>query len=230
MNKRWSGVILLVVFLLAAVALTIVFRQVLREHVVLPLVEFWQNLQEFYHGLSPEMVWAAFLALAYFFTILSFPRLTSQIPMPFVPKEKERYQIFAEVRPDQEREGRLVFWVKEVGRLYIDRMQTRLSVLELKKLVLETVAYREGGGLREAELWLEENQKSVPPEVMGLLHVRPLPRADTGCNFLTRLWMRLQIWLRSVETPVEVPTEEKIAIILQYLEQHKEVKHDHRNI
>lgn len=230
MNKRWSGVILVVVFLLAAVALTIVFRQALREQVVQPLVEFWQTLQDFYHSLSPEMVWAAFLALAYFFTILSFPRLTAQMPTPFVAREKERYQIFAEVKPEQEREGRLVFWVKEVGRLYTDRLQTRLSVLELKRLVLETIAYREGGGLRDAELWLEENQKSVPPEVMGLLHVRPLPRADTGCNPLTYFWRRLQVWLRTVESPVEMPTQERIAIILKYLEQHKEVEHDHRNI
>lgn len=232
MSKRWFAVILLVIFLLGVAALTLVFRQALREYVVLPLVLFWQKLERFYQSLSPDMVWAGFLVLAYFFTVLSFPRLQSVLTRPlFGSQSKQRYQLFAEAKPDQEHPGRLVFWVNEVGRMYRDHMCTRLSVLELKKLVLGTIAFRESmDGMYEAERWLEEYQQRVPPAVMELLHVKPLVRTDKGCNPLAALWMRLQIWLRDVETPVEETPSEKIAIILKYLEQDKEVKHDHRTI
>lgn len=231
MSKRWAAIILAVIFMAAVVALTTVFRNPLQEHVVQPLVESWNSLRNFYRKLSPEIIWAAFLALAYFFTILSMPRQQSAVTALFSSGEKVNHVLFAEVTPDQEPDGRLSFWVEEVGRLYRDHMQTRLSVLELKRLVLESIAYREGfNSMHEAEGWLEENKRTVPPEVMELLHVRPMVRKETGCNPLTQLWMRLQIWQREAAAPVEITPSQKIAVIIKYLEQFKEVEHDRRNI
>ncbi len=231
MSKRWAAILLAVVFIAAVVALTIVFREALQERVVQPLVEAWNNLRNSYRKMSPEIIWAAFMAVAYFFTILTMPRQQSAITALFASREKINHVLFAEVKPDQEPDGRLSFWVQEVGRLYRDRMQTRLSVLELKRLVLETIAHRESfSSMHEAEAWLEENKRGVPPEVMGLLHVRRLVRQEKGCNPLAQLWMRLQIGQREAEAPVEIAPSQKIAIILKYLEQLKEVEHDRRNI
>ena len=214
MRKR--GWLLFGLFFILGLFLTLViFRDELRQYLVEPLVYLIQYVQRTWMSLDPDALWGLFVITAYILILMSFPpmRRSRRTVDPFVVRASG---------------GRLDFWITEVQQLHRQPTPTKYSLLELKKLTLAVVAFRQHCSLREAELWLEENAQNLPPEVCTLLHYQaagPAPRSHHRLARWLRQWLSFD-FVRSA--PAALPAGRQVEVILQFLEGQMEVMHDSR--
>lgn len=209
---------ILILPLLAFIGLTLAFlfpyRQMIEERVAAPLAKLLQHFQELWIGLDGDMVWAFFILMVYVAILLTFPT-TRNAPQGGPPENGDQP------------ENRLEFWHYQVQRLAKARGFSRLSVVELRKLVLDVIAFREQLNTRqEAEYWLTTHEGQIPSEVLALFDKKMPSRMEqaggSGLQASRRLWP----WKKA--RPVsQRQSEEKLMAILQFLEDQFESTHDY---
>ncbi|MBN2149013.1 MAG: hypothetical protein JW726_16630 [Anaerolineales bacterium] len=232
MKKRAFWIYLAIVFIASLLILSLVFRDEVTVWLVVPALRAYDNIRRVVHSNSQE-IWGLFIALLYFLILMSLPQQQNMLRSilradgkgrSYMPPGMTSYRVEAE-------SGRLTFWHHEVRRLHHQPFLTRFSVVELRKLVLDTVAFREGCSRHEAELWLEENEKAVPEAVMMLLHIQPGSQLRLTADPLSRLWRMIREFLLGVRTETTgLTNQQKIDQIIQFLEIQKEIVHDDRII
>ena len=203
--KRRFQLLLLLSFVGLALAFMFPYRQLIEENIAAPLAPALHYMERLWRSLDGDMVWAFFILMVYLFILLAFPSARNAPPEP-PEKTSARY------------ENRLEFWRYQVRRLVNARELSRLSVVELRKLVLDIIAFREQLDTRqEAEQWLMTHQLGIPPELLALFD-RGMPSRSPqagGRGALT--WLR--IWHWKYPRPAQWPqSEEKLLAILQFLE------------
>lgn len=201
--KIWLMLFFIITFAGLAVASTFLFRGILRDQVVLPLLEVIYIIRRFISSLNRDLVWSFFLLLMFAGMMLTLPSLGRKPPPAGVYSDK------------RSRSGRLLHWLSEVRELQSGKYITRYTTLELKKLLINTVAFRQQCSLRQAELWLSnpENQRRIPLEVHQLLQA-----GHPGQSESNTIWQKLKAWL--LRYPSLPKTAANIAIepILSFLE------------
>lgn len=201
--KLWLALVFLVIFICLTVAATTVFRELVRDQLVIPLLGVLELLRRLVGAIDSDLIWGVFIVVIYVWVLLSLPSLGRTAPKTGVYSDK------------RSRTGRLQHWLHEVHEMQSQSHLTRFVTLELKKLILNTVAFREQCSLRQAEQWLDapENQRQIPPEVRQLLHAEP-----AGQTRPNSLWQMLKFWL--LRYPTLPQTSEKIDLepILLFLE------------
>ena len=193
----------LVTFACLTVAATTVFREFVRHQLVIPLLDTFHNLRRLIEAVDSDLIWGVFILAIYAWMLVSLPSLGRPSP---------KTGIYADKRS---RSGRLKHWLHEVHVMQSERHFTRYATLELKKLILNTVAFRQQCSLRQAEQWLDapENQRQIPREVRQLLHAEPPGQAQPSS-----FWQALKF--RLLRYPSLPQTNEKIDLepILRFLE------------
>jgi hypothetical protein len=221
MRQRLIWILLAVIFLILAIVFVFIFREPIRDYVVAPLVRFYWHVQRIWRSQEPDVIWGAFLMGMILVMMVTFPPVQRFLDSTlFKNAERTRDPLRRYTDPAHAAQrGRLDFWVSEVEQIYLSRAANRFVVIELKKLILDQIAFREHFPTRQqAEWWLDENPERVPEAVWLLFHPEPQtsPRIKGG-----RL-RKLKAWLRSLVIPppeqVPVATARNIDAIIGYLE------------
>jgi hypothetical protein len=209
---------ILLFFLVLFVGLTLAFvypyRQLIKETLAEPLTYSLWYLQKVWKSLDSDIIWGSFILIIYVLILLTFPTFRN------FPQRSAQVTMI-------NRGSRLEFWLYELRRLVRRQEFSRFSVIELKKLVLDVIAFQEQFGTRqEAENWLMTHEQNVPPEVLTLFDKKTSSRADhTGWSRIP-MWRRLWPWKNSHSAPQQ-QNEESIKAIIQFLEYQFEMHHDH---
>lgn len=209
---------LLIFFLVLLVGLTLAFvfpyRQLIKDTLAEPLSYYLWYLQRVWRSLDSDLIWGFFILVVYVLILMTFPAFRN---IPQTPVQEKMVN----------QGSRLEFWLYEVRRLLRRQEISRFSVVELKKLILDVIAFREQFDTRqEAEQWLMTQAQNVPPEVLALFERKINSRADQPGWSLIRIWRSL--WpLKNSHSEPAPRNKEKISVIIQFLENQFEMQHDH---
>jgi hypothetical protein len=214
MIRRSILICLLVLFMGLTLAFVFPYRQLIKGTLAEPLTYSLWYLQKVWKSLDSDIIWGFFILIIYVLILLTFPTFRN---LPQRPAQEKMIN----------QGSRLEFWLYEVRRLVRRQEFSRFSVIELKKLVLDVIAFREQFDTRqEAENWLMTHEQNVPPEVLTLFDKKTSSRADhTGWSRIP-MWRRLWPWKNSHSAPQQ-QNEESIKAIIQFLEYQFEMHHDH---
>lgn len=233
MRQRLTWILLGVIFLILAVAFVFTFREPIRDYVVAPLVRLYWNAQRIWRSQEPDVIWGAFLLGMVLVMMMTFPPMQQFLDSTLFKKsERTMDPLRRYVDPAQTTQGgRLEFWVREVEQIYRSRAANRFTVIELKKLILDQIAFREHFSTRqEAEWWLEDHPQRVPEEVWLLFHPQPQLASRTKGGRLHKIKSFAKSLVLFLGAPpdeqVPVATARNIDAILAYLERPAEILED----
>ena len=221
MNKRLLLITFLVIFSGLALAATLIFREQVRDQVVVPLLQSMHTLRQMWRSIDSDKIWGIFVLALLVVMLLSLPSLQGLAPLP---PDKLHYS----------RSGRLSHWLIETQQLNSGQSITRYSMLELKKLVLNVVAFRQQCSLREAEGWLQasENRRYVPEQIFMLFRKGPETQILVADGLLAQFWQMVKTRLLGYPTIPSTAAAPSIKTdlepIIQFLEAQLEVAHDQR--
>jgi hypothetical protein len=203
-----------VLFVGLTLAFLFPYRQLIKDTLAEPLAYYLWYLQRMWKSLDADIIWGFFILIIYALILMIFPTFRN-FPQSSAPEKTVNQG------------SRLEFWLYEVQRLVSQPEFNRFSLVELKKLVLDVIAFREQFETRqEAEQWLMTQAQNVPPEVLALFERKINSRADQpGWSFM-RIWRSLWPWNNSSSVPPP-RNKEKISVIIQFLENQFEMQHDH---
>ncbi len=208
-----------------------VFRQELRTFLVEPIMNAFWKARQTWMGLEPEMVWGFFILIVILFILFAFPPVQRILESPFFKTIQGNKRFVQSDQNSQPRslEGRLEFWLREVRQIYMEKYLARLVVVEIKKLILDQVAFRQRYPTRqEAERWLRENEADLPEEIWFLFNPKPPPESgwmSTSGRMSTLFGLG---WLKrrfSIKQEAALPANaQNLDKIIQYLERKPEDK------
>jgi hypothetical protein len=201
--KTWLILAFLLIFLGLAAAATTIFREFVRDQLVIPLLDALHYLRQFVEAIDSDLVWGIFILIIFAWMLLSLPSLGRSALKTGIYSDKHS------------RSGRLEHWLREVRVLQNERHFTRYATLELKKLILSTVAFRQQCSLRQAEQWLDapENQRRIPSEIKLLLHAEPANQTRPNT-----IWQALKFRLLGYPTLPQTSDKIDLEPILRFLE------------
>ena len=209
---------ILLFFLVLFVGLTVAFvfpyRQLIKDTLAEPLSYYLWYLQKVWKSLDSDIIWGFFILVVYVLILMTFPTFRN------ISQRSVQEKIINQG-------SRLEFWLYEVRRLIRRQEFSRFSVIELKKLVLDVIAFREQFDTRqEAELWLMDHKENIPPQVAALFDRKTFSEAEaTGWSGI-QMWRRLWQW-KNLRSAPQHQNEESVKAIIQFLENQFEMHHDH---
>lgn len=205
-------------FLFFFVLVLFVFRDFIREGVVVPvLYVLWLG------GLVVNSVSQIYYIFALFILgiILAVASLRYLLAGFQLPSEK---------LPSLDEPSRYRFWLRRSQRLSSSGFFLSSLGMELRRLVLMVLAYQEHRDMWELEREIVEKQFDVPPDVHALIAQRQLGEAPaTEPGVWNRLLVRFFKAFRLPESSSDGLVERRVENIVAYLEKRLEVKHDRRD-
>jgi hypothetical protein len=226
MKRWWIAVLFTMLFLVLTFTFVFGLRLWLRDHLAAPLQAILMRMQILWRGQDPDMVWAIFLLLMVFLILYSFPPVMQSIDQALQKRRVSTQQGPALVdlaKTDSSsltrQQGRLEFWLVEIDQIYRTQPVVRLAVIELKKLILEIIAFQQELESRtQAERWLEANVDKIPVELYQVFHP-PSPKVKGR-----HPWY--QFWKNLMSSPIfnQNITPQQLEVIIEYLEGHTQRK------
>jgi hypothetical protein len=163
MNQRSRSFFLLailVVFVLAFVAITVIYRGELRAGIVQPFQQWLFNLRNGWLSMDADFRWSVFIVLLAVLLLISFPA-------PGLAGDQRKPPALKTLA------GRIGFWQAELRNLLGRGYVNRVTVFELRRLVLEVVSFRRRSTPEDAEEWLlaqlAANAEEIPPALRWLV-------------------------------------------------------------
>jgi hypothetical protein len=224
-------VVLILVFLLFAI-FSIVFvtqlRDVLREEVVEPIIGLYLRVRMVWRSLRSDVVWSFFWLFCVLLAVLIFPSVQQQLERTLARPAgsfRSRSRLQSSSIPSLNHFNRLDFWRVEIQQMYVHRFLARFTVIELKKLILEEIAFRENLETRhQAERWLLENPDRVPPAVLKLFNDEIYDLSGSSARRSSWLYRLLVNWGWLTPDISPVAMDRSLEAILAYLEKKPEAK------
>lgn len=213
-NRR-STWLLLGIFLLISFLLTWLFRPVLREFIVPPLLAAYAQIQAQVHSIEPGILWGGFILIIYTLTLATFPPISSVLSPTTQPHSEAST-------------GRLGYWFLLMHWHYRESHLMRYTLLDLKKLAREVVAFRLQCSSEAAESWIRANSQSLPDEINWLFQPQQPLHIETIPEPRQTFWQNLVNLILGPASPyAEHPSQTsalssaeqaRIAAIIQYFE------------
>jgi hypothetical protein len=222
LKRRLPFFILLALFLVLVLVFVILFRQSVRDFLTIPVVYLYWRLKNLWLSLDPDLIWGTFILLAFIFVLITFPSFHWMIDRIVVKRKIGgwRSSIWKPTDGLEKSGERLGFWYWEVRQLSLDPYLARFSVLEVKKLLLEVVAFRQRLDSRyAAEKWIKTTEEEIPEFIRQLFDARSGRMNTTETEPADGLINRILSWLRP--QPAVVPTaanDPHLEDIIHYIE------------
>lgn len=225
-QTRLRVLLVVVLFIVASVVFATLFRDAIREVVVEPMIGLIIQARMVWRSLRSDVVWGFFWLVCILLAILIFPSVQQQLERSLArPADsfRSRVTIQSPTVPASSQISRLAFWTVEVKQMYEHRFLARFTVMELKKLVLEEIAFREKYETRhQAERWLLENPDRVPVAVQQLFNGEIHSPTVTTPRRVGWLYRLLLSWGWIVPDVSPVTIDRNLDAILAYLERKPE--------
>lgn len=226
-QRRIWIVLAVVVFIVISIIMATVLRDVIRQAVVEPILKVYLQMQMAWRSLRSDVVWGFFILISILLAVLIFPTVQQQLERSFARTSdalRKRGHLRSPNYASRSQLSRVAFWNDEVQQMYDHRFLTRFTVIELKKLVLDHIAFKEKCETRhQAERWLLENPDRVPQAVLELftgdIH-KPTHLPGKQSGWLVRLLLSWG-WITPDVSPVSI--DRNLDAILAYLERKPEV-------
>lgn len=214
-SLKWLQFLIAFVVFIAVLGLAILYQDQLKEAVLVPMLYILWVGELVFNSFDQQCIWLLALVIALVLS-LSFSRRTKE---PVEDYRMSAPQHFLGT-------GRIRFWRGQirVGSSAVYASGYHRS--ELRRMVIKTLAYREGLRDEEIKEQLRSGRLNVPPEVryiLGLDDTRDSP--DQPMNLMKRIdgWFDQIIGRFGVSTYSPDPRLEKVA---EYLESLMEVDDD----
>lgn len=220
-------------FVIVLAAIGFIFRQAVREILIDPVFQAYWRLRLYWMGFDPDMVWGLFILVFILLVLNALPSFQRRADNTVLKNIRAGLRVSGSDTNDSPGsvEGRLGFWLNEVHQMKVERYFARLTVVELKKLVLDHLALREKFPTRmQTERWLRENTPPpnggsnvevpysgdyIPDKVRQLFILRPTVepgRWDKRLGWLIR-------WLPTSRQNPPSTIAHDLEDIIQFLEQ-----------
>jgi hypothetical protein len=214
-NRR--VVVLIVVILFMNLLLAIIFRDFIRENVLIPILYLFWYIRLFLRSLGEICLWPIILMIL---GIISLAILRKSKK----PEQEDRGYTEATAQVE---EGRVGFWMKYIRRQSIGTENLSFASFRMKELVLSVLAYQENLSNAELESEMDLGNISVPEELRNIVL-----STDHDINRVSRpasLKNRVLRWFRSSSNSSQSPHNPEMDKLVRYLEAQLEIEHDDGN-
>jgi hypothetical protein len=214
-NRR--VVILISVILFVNLILAIVFRDFIRENVLIPILYLFWYIRLFLRSLGEICLWPIILVIL---VVISLIILRQK-------KKLEQVERGFPEAADQVEEGRVAFWMKYIHRQSMGIENLSFISFRMKELVLSVLAYQENLTTAELEFELDRGNISIPEELRNIMQSK-----DQAIKSMTRsasLKNRVLRWFRSQSKSSQGADNPEMVKLVRYLEAQLEIKHDDGN-
>jgi hypothetical protein len=204
-----KGLLLVGLVLLLAVPLMLMLRGVARGVIVVPFLYFLWVADLFFKSVPQPLFWALFLGFALLIAARSL--FTGKLP-----KRQKREAAWY----DKGQLHVLARWVHLAARG--GYFKWRLAQ-HLRELTVEVLAYREGTTPEKIKRQVRRGRLDAPAEIEAFLQAGLKPLFSRPAFLFSKLLDRFRS--RSKPSLVDLGPES----VVQFLEDHLEIEHDHRN-
>ena len=214
-NRR--VVILIATILVVSLVLAIIYRDLIRDNVLIPILYLFWYIRLFLKSLGEVCLWPIALVILVFIALLILRKQKNSL------LEEHGYT----EAHDQVEEGRVAFWMKYIRRQSLGAENLGFASFRMRELVLSVLAYQENLTNAELEAEIDRGQAQIPEEFQNILQW-----ADQASKPMTRpasLKNKLLGWLHSRTNSNQSPANPELRELVRYLEAQLEIDHDDGN-
>jgi hypothetical protein len=215
-NRR--VIILIAVILFVNLILAIIFRDFIRENILIPILYLFWYIKLFLNSLGEICLWPLALIILVAISLLILRKKKKTV---------ETDRGYSEA-PGKVEEGRVAFWMKYIRRQSMGIENPSFSSFRMKELALSVLAYQENLTNSELETEIDEGRVFVPKELQNILQspdhiIVPMTRSASIKNNVMRWFHSRSHSNQSTENP-------EMNKLIRYLEAQLEIEHDDGNI
>ncbi len=216
MKQRGYFILLIILFPLT-LALAYIFRETIRQVVLMPILYLLWVINILYQTLGQQILWIFMLVLLLWLVLRNLR-----------PDRTEVYLPSQEARIDSGR-GRVSFWAWQVRMIGNEAYSKNFSMEELRRLILTVLAFQEQISLKQVERRLESGELVVPPEVQAVLETGVQPETFQAPALRVRIRRLLRRLIHQPDNRKSITLTPEVERVIQYLEERLEVSHAYRN-
>jgi len=198
--------VVLVVLLPISTVLLIVFRDAVRETIVVPLLYLAWLTELTFNSIHEAVFWGLLVALA---AVLLFFSVR--------PKQEPKPPLHWASDTDVWHGRRVTFWAKQIGHDGNDLFWGFQSASEFRKLILTVWAYRQHNSPPELEREIKGGAVELPPELRAYFEMDRRPYV-VGQRYLDRAVGWLRSLVRRDNTASQTPSEAALEVAVRVLE------------
>jgi hypothetical protein len=205
-NFRIPGNVILFAILFGLTALLLsFFRDFFQENILIPLLRLFWVIGLLIKSLDQVCIWGAGLLLVASFSLFVFFRNTSE------HSPQGRTGSLTAVR-----RARIQFWRNHLRLNSADVIPSRFLSAEMRRLVIEVIAYLYQLNPIEAGRLIREGKIEVPAAVWAVLEIAESPGGTYPflVNLVRQAWFNLRKWMHPVD-PRSLARFEEIAAYLE---------------
>jgi len=215
--KNHRTIYLLAVVLVINLVLAVIFRDFIREYVLIPILYLFWYIRLFLNSLGETCLWPLLVVIL---------ALVSLKIMGAKKKDRQRLREFGE-ESSQLEEGRVAFWMKYIRRKSMGIENLSLVSFRLRELVFAVMAYQENLTRLELEVELDKGKFVLPEEVQILL--RPKDRVVQNPIEPSPLFIQIMDWIKVRSNSGSYRSVSEMSKVVQYLEDQLEIEHGDGN-
>ena len=223
MNKArqslpWWQFLLASVVFIAVLGLAYLYREQIKVTVLVPVLYYLWIIDVAFQMFGQKCIWVIALMIALILS-LAFSR----------QKEKPIKDLDRTVYSRAPAEGRIQFWRRRVRVSSGAISAVSYRRLELRRLVIQALAYRESSNVQDTEEQIKSGKLRVPSEVSYILGFDdPIVEYQNSIGFVEFIKYRIEWITERFVTPRYTP-DPRLETVAEYLENLMEVDNDIRN-
>ncbi len=214
-NRR--VLILITVILFVNLVLAIIFRDFIRENVLIPILYLFWYIRLGLNSLGETCLWplALIILMVISFTILRKNKKSAQTDRGYSEA------------PGRVEEGRVAYWMKYIRRQSMGIENLSFSSLRMKELVLSVLAYQENLTNAELESEMDQGRVIIPKELQNI--IRSPDHANEPMTRSASLKNKILRWFRARSNSHQSADNPEMDKLVRYLETQLEIEHDNGN-
>lgn len=211
--KNRRTIFLLLVILIVNLALAIIFRDFVRENVLIPLLYLFWIIRLLLKSLGETCLWPVLMIIL---ALISLRLLRTQ------KRDRQRIRDFYKEAPHPE-DGRVSFWMKYIRRKTMGVESLSFTSFRLRELVLSVLAYQQNLTSSELESKLYREEIVVPDKVEEI--VFPQEQTISPREQSRSFFSRLLKWFKVRSLPETDQIASDLRALVQFLEERLEIEH-----
>jgi hypothetical protein len=208
--NRWRPVFLAVCVLALMLTLTLVFREAVRNVILVPILHLAWLLWNFLASFSQGTLWIFFICV---FLLILIGGLRQPRQPDFLPQTPQK------TKPAEH--GRVYYWARQVNMMAVEGYSRIYSLLELRKLVLAQLAFHERLTRKQVEQRIDAQALDLPPEILTLINLDEKAQKARPPTLAERIKQLYQWIFRRDRNTLPPELRRELTSVIDYLEEHQ---------
>jgi hypothetical protein len=206
--------IILGITLIINLVLAVVFRDFIRENVLIPILYLVFYTRLFLKSLGETCLWPLMIILVVLISIRFFYLRKKGHPKVYGYREE----------PGPVEDGRVAFWMRFIKHKSLGMENLSLVAFRLKELVSSVIAYQENLSQNELEDAVSQGSLRIPGEIQ--IYLDPKNQVMAVSPHKASLIEQIMGWFRARSVPNQNSANADLRQVVQYLEEQLELEHD----